>query len=76
MNKLGLLCLTLSLAVVSGLAGQDYAGHKMVRAYLENEKQVAVVQSWDLDVWSRDSSLAIGWNDILSLLCPYSFTSP
>lgn len=53
--------LVLCLVVVSA----NYAGHKVVRAYLENEKQIAVVNSWELDVWSRDSSVSVGWNDIL-----------
>jgi murein tripeptide amidase MpaA len=56
-----LLLLALCLALVSA----NYAGHKVVRAYLENEKQLAVINSWELDVWSRDSSLALGWNDIM-----------
>lgn len=63
-----LLCLA---AVVSGFAGQDYTGHKVVRAFFENEKQLAVVHSWELDVWSRDSALGLGWNDIFFFPVPF-----
>jgi murein tripeptide amidase MpaA len=49
------------LAVVSA----NYAGYKVVRAYLENEKQIAEINTWELDVWSRESTLGIGWNDMV-----------
>jgi len=54
---LALLCLA--------VASANYAGFKVVRAYLENEKQIAEVGTWELDVWSRESTLGIGWNDIV-----------
>jgi len=56
-----LLLWVLFLAVVNA----NYAGYQVVRAYLEDEKQVAEVNTWELDVWTRDSSLAVGWNDIM-----------
>jgi len=32
---------------------------------VENEKQIAEINTWELDVWSRDSNLGLGWNDIV-----------
>jgi len=61
--KISLLLCLLALAIVS--SQRDYTGHKVVRAFFENEKQIAVVDSWDLDVWSRESTLGLGWNDIV-----------
>lgn len=58
-----LLLLALSWVVVLG--DHNYAGCKAVRAYLADEKQVAEVQTWELDVWSRESTLAVGWNDMV-----------
>ena len=62
MMKALLLVLALCLTVVSAT---NYVGFKVVRAYLENEKQIAEVNTWGLDVWTRESTLGVGWNDIL-----------
>jgi hypothetical protein len=55
------------LLLVSGtsLGSSKYAGYKVARAYIENAKQITVINSWDLDVWSRESSIVVGWNDIV-----------
>lgn len=53
------------LAVIVGAKNEEYAGWKVVRADLETEQQLAMVSSWgELDVWSRDSALVLGVNDI------------
>eukprot|EP00026_Physarum_polycephalum_P007245 Phypoly_transcript_07303.p1 GENE.Phypoly_transcript_07303~~Phypoly_transcript_07303.p1 ORF type:complete len:408 (+),score=50.77 Phypoly_transcript_07303:397-1620(+) len=59
--KVFLLLALLCLAVTSA----NYAGFKVVRAYLENEKQIAKVGTWELDVWTKESTLGIGWNDMV-----------
>jgi len=74
------------LVVFSVVNATQYVGYKVARVYLENEDQVATVDSWGLDVWSRESSLGIGWNDIvvnddhlnllLSLEAPYDLLIP
>jgi len=53
------------ILLVSLVSASQYAGLKVVRAYLENEKQMAQVGTWDVDIWSRESTLAIGWNDFM-----------
>jgi len=78
--------LVVLLVVLSVVNATQYAGYKVARVYLENEDQIATVDSWGLDVWSRDSSLGIGWNDIvvnddhlnllLSLEAPYDLLIP
>jgi len=59
-----IIVLALFLALATAFE-YKYEGFKMVRAYIANEKQLAHINSWELDVWSRDSSLVIGWNDIV-----------
>jgi len=48
------------LAVVNGA----YHGQKVVRAVIETDEQRKTIESWNLDVWSYDSVLIIGENDI------------
>jgi hypothetical protein len=55
-----LLLLALCLVVASA----NYVGFKVVRAYIENEKQIAEINTWELDVWTRESTLGFGWNGI------------
>jgi len=50
--------LSLSEAIVR------YDGWKVVRALLASQKQIKSVDKLGLDVWSHDSSLVIGYNDI------------
>jgi len=57
-----LLLLLLSLLALS--LGESLAGYKVVRANIETADQLEVIRSWELDVWSRESTLAIGLNDI------------
>jgi len=47
------------------VSATQYAGYKVARVFLENEKQISVIDSWGLDVWSRESTLGLGWNDIV-----------
>jgi murein tripeptide amidase MpaA len=59
----GLSLLTIVLAQVT-----RYDGHKVLRVTVENESQLQALQkvtdSLYLDIWSRDSALGIGANDI------------
>jgi len=55
-----LLLAALCLAV----SAESFAGNKVVRANIETEEQLLVINSWELDVWSRESVLAVGLNDI------------
>ena len=43
---------------------ESFAGWKVVRANIENQKQQEAIAAWNLDVWSRESILAIGLNGI------------
>lgn len=41
-----------------------FEGYSVVRASITNAEQLDVIGSWELDVWSRESTLALGLNDI------------
>jgi len=49
---------------VLGEGKERYDGWKVVRAIVTNEEQRYTVEGWGLDVWSRDSVLVLGINDI------------
>lgn len=48
-----------------GISAESFAGYKVVRAVLETPEQLAAVEAWSLDVWSRESTLALGENGII-----------
>jgi len=57
--------LVLVVLVAAALVhAESLAGYKVVRADIETPAQLAAVKAWELDVWSRDSSLGLGLNDI------------
>jgi hypothetical protein len=55
------------------IASASYEGYTVVRAHIENEKQIAEINTWEIDVWSRDSTLDIGSNDIQFNLSSIAF---
>jgi murein tripeptide amidase MpaA len=55
--------LLLYIFLVSAATAQ-YEDHLVVRAYLD-ERQIEEIHPWNLDVWSGDSSLLVGPNDIV-----------
>jgi hypothetical protein len=61
MNTISLFLLFSLLALISAKFG-DY---QVVRTTLRNEKQIEEIEKWNLDVWSHESALAIGENDIV-----------
>jgi len=54
-----LLCLGLSCA-----CAEDLSGWKVVRATISKGEDLRLLQGWDLDVWSHESNLILGENDI------------
>jgi len=57
--------LLVALLLVSWVCAEEsFEGYKVVRAEIATQEQLDVIASWELDVWSRESTLAIGLNDI------------
>eukprot|EP00026_Physarum_polycephalum_P010042 Phypoly_transcript_10190.p1 GENE.Phypoly_transcript_10190~~Phypoly_transcript_10190.p1 ORF type:complete len:419 (+),score=48.89 Phypoly_transcript_10190:36-1259(+) len=51
-------------ALLSISLAEDLKGWKVVDATIEKVDEIKIIDSWDLDVWSHDSSLIVGSNHI------------
>lgn len=63
----GIIILSFILFILLSLvAGEDdLHNYKVIRARIEKKGDIIALNDWDLDVWSHDSNLIVGLNDIL-----------